>query len=197
MQRALSFLPGEWDTKAISEAKESSKWREKMKTLFYKEYFQKAPGFGLGYHYSADLAKAETDVYLAIAARQAESGDEYADVRRFIEMRQPHEGPIHALLVSGAVGAFLFCALCFGIIWYAWMSILNTPPKQMSPIQTWTFALILPQLFSFFLLYGDYTTFLIQICPVTALLFRAETLRRAKVKTHPPLVFVPHPAPAA
>jgi hypothetical protein len=191
MQRALSFLPGEWDTKAISEAKESSKWREKMKTLFYKEYFQKAPGFGLGYHYSANLAKAETDVYLAIAARQAESGDEYADVRRFIEMRQPHEGPIHALLVSGAVGAFLFCAFCFGIICYALMSILNTPPKQMSPIQTWTFALILPQLFSFFFLYGDYTTFLIQICPVTALLYRAEALRRAALKDLPPLTPTP------
>jgi len=108
MQRALSFLPGEWDAKAISEAKESSEWREKMKTLFYKEYFQKAPLIGLGYHYDPNLAKSATDIYLAIVKKRAEAGDEFADVRSFIEMRQPHEGILHSLLVSGSVGLFFF-----------------------------------------------------------------------------------------
>jgi hypothetical protein len=182
MQRALSFLPGEWDAKAASEAEESSKWREKMKVLFYKEYFQKAPMFGLGYHYDANFSKTETDIYLAMVARQAESGDEYADVRRFIEMRQPHEGPIHALLVSGSVGAFFFCAFCFSIFSYAWRSISNTPPKQITPIQVWIAAILLPQLFSFFFLYGDYTSFLMQVCPVAGLLYQAETFRRAALK---------------
>jgi hypothetical protein len=187
MQRALSFLPGEWDAKAVNEAKESSKWREKMKALFYKEYFQKAPMLGLGYHYDANFSKTETDIYLAFVARQAESGDEYADVRRFIEMRQPHEGPIHALLVSGSVGAFFFCAFCFSIFSYAWRSISNTPPKQITPIQVWIAAILLPQIFSFFFLYGDYTSFLMQVCPVAGLLYQAETLRRANLKTGPSL----------
>jgi hypothetical protein len=156
MQRALSFLPGEWDAKAVDEAKSSSQWREKMKTLFYKEYFQKAPLVGLGYHYNANLAKTETDVYLAMVARQGESGDEYADVRRFIEMRQPHEGPLHALLVSGVLGAFFFCAFCFGVIFYCPRCIQSTPPKEITPIQVWSFALLLPQLFSFLFLFGDH-----------------------------------------
>ena len=182
IQRALSFLPGDWNAKAVSEAEGSSKWRGKMKDLFYKEYFQKAPWFGLGYHYNANLARTETDVYLAMVARQAESGDEYADVRRFIEMRQPHEGILHALLVSGVLGFFFFSVFCCGIILNAWRSISNTPPKQITPIQVWVFAMLLPQLFGFIFLYGDYTSFLIQTCPVTAFLFRAETLRRAALK---------------
>ena len=187
MQRTLSFLPGEWDAKATREAEGSSKWRENMKALFYKEYFQKAPLIGLGYHYNPELAKRDTDAYLAIAARRAEVGDEYADVRRFIEQRQPHEGPLHALLVSGVLGAFFFCAFCFGVILYALRSIQSTPPKEITPIQVWCFALLLPQLFGFLFLFGDYTLFLMQVCPVTALLVRTETLRRAALKARPPL----------
>jgi O-antigen ligase len=187
MQRALCFLPGDWDAKALSETKGSSEWREKMKALFYKEYFQKAPWFGLGYHYNSNLAKTETDVYLATVARQRESGDEYADVRRFIEMRQPHEGVLHAFLISGSIGLFFFVLFCFGFIFYAYRSIAATPPREVTPLQTWSFALLIAQLFSFFLLFGDYTFFLLQVCPITALMFRSETLRRAALKSRPPL----------
>ena len=197
MQRALSFLPGEWDTKAIDEAKSSSQWREKMKALFYKEYFQKSPLVGLGYHYDKELAKRDTDAYLAIAAQRAEVGDEYADVRRFIEQRQPHEGPLHALLVSGVLGAFFFCAFCIGVIFYCLRSIQSTPPKEITPTQVWSFALLLPQLFGFLFLFGDYTLFFMQVCPITALMVRAETFRRASLKTRPPLFQNPTTYPPA
>jgi hypothetical protein len=187
LQRGLSFLPGQWEAKASVEAGASSKWREKMKTLFYKEYFQKAPWIGQGYHYDPNLAKTETDIYLSIVRRQAEAGDQFADVRGFIEMRMPHEGPVHALLVSGSLGAFFFCAFCFSVIFYAWRSVIHTPPNHITPIQTWCFALLLAQLVGFFLLFGDYTFFFIQVCPITALIYRAETLRRAALKARPPL----------
>ena len=187
LQRGLSFLPGQWETKASAEAGASSKWREKMKALFYKEYFQKAPIIGLGYHYDSNFAKTETDVYLAIVQRQADAGDEFADVRSFIEQRQPHEGVLHALLVSGTLGILFFSAFCFGSIFYAWRSVVHTPPNHITPIQTWCFALLMSQLVAFFLLFGDYTSFLIQVCPITALMCRAETLRRAAQKTRPSL----------
>ncbi|NBS07296.1 MAG: hypothetical protein EBS69_07885 [Verrucomicrobia bacterium] len=198
LQRGLSFLPGQWETKASLEAADSSKWREKMKTLFYKEYFQRAPFIGQGYHYDPNLAKNATDIYLAIVQRQADAGDEFADVRSFIEMRQPHEGVLHALLISGALGTFFFSAFCFGFIFYAWRSTVHTPPNDITPIQTWCFALLLAQLVGFFLLFGDYTNFLIQVCPITSLIYRAETLRRAALKARPPLVpnFTPYPSAA-
>jgi len=191
LQRGLSFLPGQWEVKASLEAGDSSKWREKMKTLFYKEYFEKAPIIGQGYHYDPNLAKSATDIYLAIVKKQAEAGDEFSDVRSFIEMRQPHEGVLHALLVSGALGTFFFSVFCLGFIFYAWRSVVLTPPTDIAPIQTWCFALLLAQLVAFFLLFGDYTVFLIQVCPITALMCRAETLRRAALKTRPPLPTTP------
>jgi hypothetical protein len=195
LQRGLSFLPGQWNAKAVKEADASSEWREKMKKLFYKEYFHTAPWFGLGYHYSSELAKRDQDAYLAIAARQAEIGDEYADVRRFIEQRQPHEGMVHALLVSGSIGAFFFAAFCLAILLATWRSVVNTPRVQISPIQTWCSVQLFTFTIAFYLLGGDYTNFLIQVCPVTALLYQAETLRRAKLKTGPSLdpVLTPYP----
>ena len=183
LQRGLSFLPGQWESKAALEAGDSSKWREKMKALFYKEYFQKAPFIGQGYHYDPNLAKTATDIYLAIVQRQSEAGDEFADVRSFIEMRQPHEGVLHALLVSGTLGILFFSFFCLGFIFFAWRSVVHTPPNDVTPIQTWCFALLLAQLVAFFLLFGDYTNFLIQACPITALMYRAETFRRAAQKS--------------
>ena len=191
LQRGLSFLPGQWEAKAAIEAKGSSEWREKMKALFYKEYFEKAPIIGQGYHYNPELAKKDTDVYLSIAARRAEVGDEYADVRSFMEQRMPHEGPIHILLVTGLLGAFFFCVFCFGFIFYAWRSVIHTPPNGIAPVQTWCFALLLSQLIAFFIVFGDLTNFLVQVCPLTAIIFRAETLRRAALKA--PLPFPPNP----
>jgi hypothetical protein len=187
LQRGLSFLPGQWESKATLEAGASSKWREKMKTLFYKEYFEKAPIIGQGYHYDPNLAKTSTDIYQATIRKNIADGDEYADVRGFIEMRMPHEGPVHALLVSGSLGAFFFCAFCFGVIFYAWRSVIHTPANDITPIQVWSFALLPAQVVSFFILFGDYTSFFIQVCPITALIYRAETLRRAALKARPSL----------
>jgi hypothetical protein len=182
LQRGLSFLPGQWESKAVLEAGASSKWREKMKALFYKEYLPKAPWIGQGYHYDPNFAKTATDIYQAIIEQRATAGDEYADVRSFIEMRQPHEGVLHALLVSGSLGIFFFSAFCLGFIFYAWRNVIHTKPFDIAPIQIWSFALLLAQVVGFFILFGDYTSFLTQVCPITALIYRAETFRRAAQK---------------
>ena len=181
IQRALSFLPGDWDVKAASEAKGSSEWRDQIKTLFFKEFFQKAPLIGQGYHYSADLAKQETDIYLAIAQRRKEAGDEFAEARRFIEMRQPHEGPVHILLVTGSVGAFFFIAYCLGLLTYSFGSVIRTPTRGVTPIQIWAVASLTPQVLGFIFVFGDLTNFLIQVCPVSMLLYRFERLKAAAI----------------
>ena len=190
IQRSLNFLPGDWDAQATSETKDSSEWRGKMGDLFYKEYFQKAPWIGQGYHYDPNLAKTETDIYLSIARRQAEAGDEYADVRGFIEMRQPHEGPIHILLVTGSVGTFFFVVYCFALFVYSFGSVMRTPSRDVTPIQIWAVAALAPQILGFFIVFGDLSSFLIQVCPVSILLYRFERLKAA-ARTTPPVPLQP------
>lgn len=177
MQRALTFLPGEWDPKAKREASGSSEWRNKMKTLFYAEYFPKHPILGLGYHFDPELSKRDTDIFLSVAARQAAAGDEFADVRSFMEQRMPHDGPVHILLVTGITGAVFFAAYCAALLILAFGSILRTPRSEVSPLQIWAVALIFTQVASFFLVFGDLTSFLIQVCPIITLLYRADRLK--------------------
>lgn len=183
VQRALAFLPGEWDLKAVNETEGSSKWRQRIDELFYKEYFGQAPLLGQGYHFDPNLAKLETDVYLAVIRRQAAAGDEYFDVRNFIEMRQPHQGPVHILLVTGAVGAVFFVAYCLALIVYSFASVLKTPVRQLAPIQIWAVAMLLPEILGFFLVFGDLTNFLIRVCPVAVLLYRFERLKASSQAT--------------
>jgi len=185
IQRALSFLPGDWDAKAVTETKASNEWRGKITTLFFQEFFQKAPLIGKGYHYSANLAMQETDIYLAIAQRQRDARDEFAEARRFIEMRQPHEGPVHILLVTGSVGAFFFVAYCLALFAYSFGSVIRTPSRDVTPIQIWAVASLTPQILGFFIVFGDLTTFLIQVCPVSILLYRFERLKAAAIANPP------------
>jgi hypothetical protein len=202
IQRALSFLPGDWDAQAKSEAKGSSEWRGKITTIFFQEYFQKAPLIGEGYHYSADLAKQETDIYLAVAQRQLDSGDEFAEARRFIDMRMPHEGPVHILLVTGSVGAFFFVVYCLALLSYSFRSVIRTPSRDVTPIQIWAVATLSPLILGFFIVFGDLTYFLIQVCPVSILLYRFERLKATarKIPSVPLQSSESHPtsyAPAA
>ena len=174
IQRALAFLPGDWEFKAVNETEQSNKFREKIDELFWREYFHQAPFLGQGYHFDPSLAQQDTDVYLAIASRQAAAGDEFADVRRYIEQRMPHEGPVHIFLATGVLGMVFFVAFCGAMLFYAFASVLKTSPREVTPIQIWAVALLLPNVLGFFIVFGDLTTFLIQVCPVLALLYRFE-----------------------
>jgi hypothetical protein len=176
-QRALTFLPGDWSLKARLEADGSSKWRKKIDELFYKEYFGKAPLLGQGYHFDPALAKETTDIYLSVARARASVGDEFADVRNFIEMRQPHEGPVHILLVTGVVGMVFFLGYCAALLLFSSRSIIRTPPLEITPIQIWAVALILPNVCGFFFIFGEYTTFFAAVIPIAALLHRFERLK--------------------
>jgi hypothetical protein len=96
-------------------------------------------------------------------------------------MRQPHEGPVHILLVTGSVGAFFFVAYCLALFAYSFGSVIRTPSTQVTPIQIWAVASLIPQILGFFLVFGDLTNFLIQVCPVSILLYQFERLKATAI----------------
>jgi len=180
LQRALSFLPGDWNRKAKSEADASSEWRAKMRVLFYEEYFPKNPLLGSGYHYNPIFAKQEEDVYLASIEKARSLTDKYFDVRGFLERREPHEGLVHALLVSGLIGTSFFIAYCLALLLFCFQNLKKIPRMEVAPIQTWAISLLFTMIVAFFLLGGDYSSFFLLVCPISALLFRADQLLDAK-----------------
>jgi hypothetical protein len=178
IQRSLSFLPGNWDPQAKEEGRISSEWRDKMTSLFYREYFNKAPLFGYGYQYDKAYAIDSTSSFLGLKTMSA--ADEFADVRSFIEMRQPHEGDIHALLVSGVVGSLFFIVFCVSSLIFSARVFFTSQKNSVCPVEIWSFCILLTSSVSFFVVYGDYSTTLPQIIPAVAFCSLAQ-LGRVKL----------------
>lgn len=184
VQRAFSFLPGNWEKSAAEEAAGSSKWRDRIRELFFLEYFKKAPLLGTGFGFDPDYAKRTTEFFLRIVAVAEE--DEWADVRSFLEMKQPHEGDIFALQTSGVIGTAFFIAFCLATVWFAGKTILMHQPSELAPVQIWAFAILFQQSVAFFTVFGDYWMTLSVMCPVISILGASERMRNDLTETYDP-----------
>lgn len=174
IQRALTFLPGQWDKQAQKDAASSSDWRKEMRELFFAEYFQKAPLVGQGYHYDPIYSLREFDLFMRITVLQ--TNDTYGQVRPFIERRQPHEGDIHLLLATGVFGLVFFILFSLTVCGLALWDIKRTPVPLVAPVQIWGAAILVQQTASFFVVYGDLAPALGMMGPVAAILFAYKNL---------------------
>jgi hypothetical protein len=179
IQRALSFLPGQWDAKVAYEGKNSDRWRQEIRELFFKEYFHKAPLLGTGFGFNPDYAKQTTEIFLRIASRV--ENDPYGEVRSFIELKQPHEGDIFALQTSGIIGTAFFVAFCLASVGFAGRSALRSDPEHLAPIQIWALAILFQQSAAFFTVFGDYWMTLSVMCPTIAILAASEQVRPKRI----------------
>ena len=175
IQRSLSFLPGTWNKKATSEGDESNKWRDRIRQLFFREYFHKAPWFGTGFSFNPDYAKKTTELFLRMTTLS--ENDPWRDVRSFIELKQPHEGDIFALQTSGIIGTCFFIAFCLVSVGFALKSVFKYRPADVSPVQIWALAILTQQSAAFFTVFGDYWMTLSIMCPVISILYASETFR--------------------
>jgi hypothetical protein len=175
IQRSLSFLPGAWNKKASSEGDESNKWRERIRQLFFREYFYKAPWLGTGFSFNPEYAKKTTELFLRMTTLS--ENDSWSDVRSFIELKQPHEGDIFALLTSGIIGTCFFVAFCLASVGFALKSVFKYRPADVSPVQIWALAILIQQSAAFFSVFGDYWMTLSIMCPVISILVASETFR--------------------
>lgn len=104
--------------------------------------------------------------------------DEFSDVRSFIEMRQPHEGEIHALLVSGIIGSLLFIVFCISAFIFSAKVFFPIQKDSACPVEIWAFCILLSSSVSFFVVYGDYSTALPQLIPAFAFCSLAQLGRK-------------------
>lgn len=108
-------------------------------------------------------------------------------------MKQPHEGDICALLVVGVVGTAFFVAFCAFLIIYALKTISSLRFNQIQPVQIWAFALLVQNSLSFFIVFGDLSAALFQLCPIGAILIASERLKPKGALAQEPI----DPMPAA
>ena len=101
VQRALSFVPGDWDREMVRDARGSNEFRSRVWTLWAQEYFPRQPFLGRGFGFNAEMAKPS--IYHKTAT----------DYQQTVEVQNLHNGLFATLDSFGIIGTIFF------VIWVA------------------------------------------------------------------------------
>jgi hypothetical protein len=153
-QRALCFLPGQWDPSAVADAKQSSEWRFEMWRIALtsdKYIHDKVFGDGFGFLRS-DYEKMEA----AMFGMGAGLGGEQEGLEAFLIDGDYHSGPVSAIRFVGYVGLGLFIPLTLALAFYAWNLIKESArtPYQFSTLFFGLPVILFPIYFLF--IFGDF-----------------------------------------
>ena len=96
IQRALSFVPGDWDPEMARDATGSNEFRAKVWNLWAHEYFPARPLLGRGFSFRSDWAKPSVYNRNAI------------DYQQTVEVQNLHNGLFAALDTFGLIGTVFF-----------------------------------------------------------------------------------------
>lgn len=160
-QRALSFIPGDWDESAVNDAKGSTDWRVEMWkiVLTSDKYIQnKVLGDGFGFS-RADLQTME-DLRMGRGGSFSGSGLD-SQQEAFMINGDYHSGPVSSIRFVGVIGFLLFLPLLIinGIDSY---KLINYSLK--TPYQLICFMLGIGNIYApigFIFIFGDYRSGLI------------------------------------
>lgn len=159
-QRALCFLPGNWDETAKSDARTTSEWRIEMwKIALTSDKYIKSKFLGDGFGY----LRVDFEKGLDIMFGWAKLGANEVEQEQFLLNGDFHSGPVSSIRFVGYVGLALFLILLVKSVFCAVSLIrktMGTPFEKISlfigiPI------IIFPIIFVF--VFGDYRTAIVDI----------------------------------
>lgn len=148
-QRALSFLPGQWDPVAVVEAQHSTEWRLHMwKTVWTSDRFikNKLLGDGIGFN-AVEMNILSRAGYLLTPEDVQES---------YMVMGEYHSGPLSTIRDVGIVGLSLFTTLLVVIAREAWSLIRKS---RGGPFEFLTLFVGIPLIyepFGYLVVYGSF-----------------------------------------
>jgi hypothetical protein len=96
IQRAVSFVPGKWDSEMALDAEASNEFRRRVWTLWRKEYFLLHPWLGRGFGFQSEWAQRSAADPISI------------DYRQTVEVGNLHNGLFAALDAFGLIGTVFF-----------------------------------------------------------------------------------------
>jgi len=189
MQRSLSFLPGDWDNEAKSDADASTEWRLNIwQHVWNNEEFIKDKVFGDGFGFSAYDLKLQIDSILGIGGYMDDTSAEMVTGAY-------HSGPLSSIRYVGMVGLVLFAALQIATLVYATKLVRRAWGTPYQPIALFLAVPMLYGTISFYLIYGGYENELPRtIFAVGFLKFVEFSLRDYLAK---PKVEIPNVVPTA
>lgn len=152
-QRALSFLPGNWDQEAIQDAKGSTEWRFRIWTIaLTSEKYIKSKMLGDGFGF----LRADLETMADAMHGGAGFGGEDSAIEAELINGDFHSGPVSSIRCVGYVGLLLFFPLLIAKAIYALDFIKNA---RGTHFQFLSLFVGIPNIFSpffFVFIFGDY-----------------------------------------
>ncbi|MEI7957905.1 MAG: hypothetical protein WCI40_02255 [Verrucomicrobiota bacterium] len=113
VQRALSFIPGDWDYQAVEDAEGSTEWRRKLWANVWTSGHKYIDDWWFGDGFG--MTRAQFNESLV-----SDSAEALSICGAF------HSLPLSAIRTVGYVGLCLFCVLLFCNAWHSWKLIRRT-----------------------------------------------------------------------
>lgn len=150
-QRALSFIPISWDSRASVDAKGSLEWRVDMWRLaLTTDRYIKNKVFGDGFGYDPSELRA----WAAKASLRMASSEGLQDY--FMITGDYHSGLVSSVHFVGYIGLVLFTALLIANAKYAWKIISSAKKTAFFPLALFSGIVAIYHPISFWLIFGGY-----------------------------------------
>ena len=157
-QRALSFIPISWDSRASVDAKGSVEWRVEMWHLaLTTDRYIKNKVFGDGFGFDPAELRAQT----ALAAFRMDTSARLQDY--YMITGDYHSGPVSAVRYVGYLGLLLFTLLLIANARYAWKIIESAKKTAFFPLAMFTSITAIAHPIFFWLVFGGYGSDFVQV----------------------------------
>ncbi len=153
MQRALSWLPGDWDQAAVADAEGSSQWRFEMwEWALNDERIMRDRIWGQGFGLSLDDMSLIASMLTSGAAGQNLLGA--SDREHFMITGTFHSGPLSTIKYVGVSGLLLYLVLLGYMALAAWRMCIKARDTKAFPIALFISIPIIYEPFNFVVIFG-------------------------------------------
>lgn len=150
-QRALSFIPISWDSRASLDARGSVEWRVEMWRLaLTTDRYIKNKVLGDGFGFDPAELRAQT----TLAAFRMDTSARLQDY--YMITGDYHSGPVSAIRYVGYLGLFLFTLLLIANASYAWKIIESAKKTKFLPLALFSGIIAIYHPICFWLIFGGY-----------------------------------------
>ena len=179
-QRALCFLPGNWDPDAVRAAEVSSEWRYHMWDIMMStDYYIRSKLWGDGYGFT----RKELEIMMDAGQGGGGFGGEDAHIEAHLIQGTVHSGPISSIKRVGYVGLGLLIIFMGGLSLYAYRTIKSA---QATKYELIAYYFALPTLitpFIFIFIFGDYNDITTMMFELGMLKMISASLAAKKTET--------------
>jgi len=153
MQRALSWLPGDWDQAAVADAEGSTQWRVEMWGWAWNDdRIFRDRTWGQGFGLSIDDMNLIASSLIAGQGGGSLLGG--SDRENFMITGSFHSGPLSTIKYIGVVGLCLYYPLMCYMAWLAWRLCVRARGTQAFALALFVAIPVIYEPFNFVVIFG-------------------------------------------